>query len=38
MWVGFLKAVRIFLGLRETRVSRKGKAPSSLGSSMVNWM
>ena len=38
LWVGLLYTVvvRVTLGPGKTRVSRKGKAPSSLGSSMVN--
>ena len=40
MWVGFLytMVVRILLGPWETRVSKKGKTPLSLGFSMVSWM
>ena len=38
MFVGFLYTVltRVMLGAGETRVSRKGKASSWLGSSVVN--
>ena len=40
MCVGFLYTVvvKVLLGHRETRVSRKGKTPSLLGSSVVNCM
>ena len=40
MSISFLEtvAVRVLLDLGETRVSRKGKALSSLESSVVKWM
>ena len=40
MWVGFLytNVIRVLLGSDETRVSRKGVEPSSLGFSVVNWI
>ena len=39
MWVGFLQAVMsIVFGTGVTKVSKKGKDPSVLGSSTVNCM
>ena len=40
MWVGFqdTEVVRVLLGPGETRVSKKGMEPLSLGFSVVNWI